>query len=333
MFKRSTGVSLAIGALLCATTSQIAVASPASLSIQSFPKVPNPLREVQTPRDKLKARIETAQSEENETARDRRNSASAEDELRQLQNTLLRDFSFNWTSVSDNPQVDEGAADYRRIVDQYVASRANGHFDQLRAGGHEEFRRIMKMHYDNRSTQRWIDRQITFAENNRGVGAGDRTYNDLLILEVMLYGAVNLFPDNPQYATAKAKVDAVMAKYGGSRENATKRKDAEELAKARSVTMPPAIQQSSQVEGMFRTAWGTSGIPYTIRKINIRSNWAPKRNAYGVVIGQVRDAAIAVEDTASGKCYLYDFTMIKEGSAVRRSSHAAKRMACENIPK
>ncbi|WP_209346783.1 hypothetical protein [Pontixanthobacter sp. CEM42] len=298
-----------------------------SVALQGFPKLPK----IKKPKVRLPSAERTTPigSTVPETRQEREANAELERELYATQNVLLNDFSFNWTSPADNPQVDEAAAEYRSYVDAAI----DGRFNPLRQDRLDSFQNVMKLHYDNRTTERWIDRQITFAEGNRGNGAGDRTYNDLLVLEVMLYGAVNLFPENQQYAAAKAKVDAVMAKYGGSRANATKRKDTEELAKARSVRMPAAIQKSRQIEDMFRSAWGTSGIPYTIRKIHIRSGWAPKRNEFGRVIGQVRDAAIAVEDPTSGKCYLYDFTMIKDGGSVRRSSHAAKRMACENIPK
>ena len=302
----------------------VAIALPSG--VDAFPRIPKipKIKKVKLPKPPRES------STPPETKGQREANRGLEGEFYRMKDVLLKDISFSWTSPADNAPVDAAAQEYYKTVDTF----AGGRFDGLRGNQLADFKRVLSAHYDNRTKDRWLDRQITFAESNRGNGAGDRTYNDLLVLETMLYGAINIFPDNQQYLKAKAKVDAVMAKYGGSRAGATQKKDAELLAKAKSVRMPPAIQRSKAIEDMFRRAWATGGIPYTIRKIHIRSGWGVKRNAYGRVLGKTRDAAIATKDPKTGHCYLFDFTMIVEaGGSPRRSSHAAKRMACENIPK
>ncbi|MBV7257958.1 hypothetical protein [Erythrobacter crassostreae] len=233
----------------------------------------------------------------------------------------------SWGSKADNDRIDREVTAYKERAERF----ADGRFGALSEVQRNQADGELRAFYDTQAET--AEREAAWAEQMvNNIGVADAAYNLMLVHATNLDAAVVIYPENATYSEARALIGGVLQKFG-SREGANILKEEVIMERARKVRMPAAVQASKPTENLFRTAWGTSGIPYTIKKIHIRSGWAPKRNAYGIVIGQVRDAAIAVEDPASGKCYLYDFTMIKEGSAVRRSSHAAKRMACENIPK
>ena len=234
----------------------------------------------------------------------------------------------NWSSKADNHRIDNADAEYRRRVDQF----ASGHFGSVSQRSRNVVRQGLSRHYD--SVARTTDREIKWALGKiTAIGVPDSAYNDMLALDAQLYGAVKIFPDNASYAAAKAKVGTELKKFG-SRAGAVGQKDAIVMAKAKALRMPPPTERNKSVEDMFRRAWATGGIPYTIKKIHIRSGWAVKRNQYGRVIGRTRDAAIAAKGPNSDRCNLYDFTMLVEtGGSPRRSSHSTRRIACENIPK
>ena len=183
-----------------------------------------------------------------------------------------------------------------------------------------------------------VDRELEWAVERVSRNGGSNpempilAYNQILALDTDLYVATALFPDNDQYREAKDKVGALLARFA-SREQAGQAFDDMALAAAAKVRMPAATESNSSVENMFRTAWGTSGIPYTIMKIHIRGGWGVKRE-YGRVIGRTRTAAIAAKDPNSDRCNLYDFTLLSEnGGGVRRLAHTTTRIACENVPK
>ena len=254
---------------------------------------------------------------------------------RELQREYSRDVDMlayqintSWSSKDDNIRIETAVAEYRERVDRVAGAR----FTSLAADVRAAENAGLRAHYDTVADT--IDREVAWIEQGiTDIGVADASYNQALVLDAALYGAVTLFPDNADYAAAKAKSGALMEKFG-SRAGAGAAKDEAIMAKARLVQMPAPTERNRAVESQFRTAWGTSGIPYTIQRIHIRGGWGVKRNEFGRVIGRTRDAAIAVKDSATGHCYLYDFTMLAEnGGGVRRSSHAAKRMACENIPK
>lgn len=157
-------------------------------------------------------------------------------------------------------------------------------------------------------------------------------YNDILSHDAYLYAAVKLFPDRPEFAAAKQKTEAALARLV-SRDQAAAGFDAAALVAAKNVRMPAPIAGSAQAEGVFRRAWATSGIPYTIMKVHVTSGWRDKIE-YGRLVGQRRDAAIAARDPNNpDRCNLYDFTVFRDRSGnVRRDSHSTKRIACENVP-
>ena len=288
-------------------------------AIQSFPKLPK----VKVPRlPTVRSGRGSARSQQPPGA----NNRELQMEYRSEVGKLAYLINTNWSSKADNERIEKAVAEYRDRVNLVASDR----FASLSATQKSQVDGSLRAFYDTMA--KTAEREAAWAEQKiSNIGVADAAYNEMLVHFASLEGAVTLYPENSDYAAAKEVIGTVLQKFG-NRAGANQQKDAVIMAKARAVKMPPAITRSQSAENQFRQAWGTSGIPYKVRKVHIRSGWAPKRNALGIVIGQVRDAAIAVEDPATGHCYLYDFTMIKEGGNVRRSSHAAKRMACENIP-
>lgn len=166
----------------------------------------------------------------------------------------------------------------------------------------------------------------------KGVGRADAAYNFLIIHDSYLYAGEQLFPDERAYTDARNKLAGVLSELGGSRAGAVNAEEEAALAAARKVRMPAAITSDRGAQALFRQAWGTSGIPWEIMKINVTSGWRDKVEN-GRVIGQRRDAAIAARDPANAnRCNLYDFTMFRDRSGnVRRDSHSTTRIACENV--
>lgn len=228
------------------------------------------------------------------------------------------------TLRADGERVDSDVAQYKQNADELMSGR----FDTLIEQRSNSLSRLQR-NYD--SLSRRVDREVQFASNMvEGHGVAEAGYNYLLAIEAHLYGAEQLFPGNEAYRTARATVIAEMSKYG-SRAGAAAAEDEAELAAARRVQMPAATTRDIRVERMFRSAYASAGLPYTILKVNIAGPWQPYRE-YGRVVGRQRDAHIAAKDPNSDRCNLYRFTMIVEnGGSPRRGGHTTTRIACENV--
>lgn len=315
---RATSKRLLLGAAGAAimlgspVSAQINSAAPTAL--QSFPRLP-----------KLPS-IPTSIGG-NSSERPATNNRELEREFDKDMGMLGYGISTNWSSKADNVRIEQAVAEYRERVERVSGDRYSGVSRSRRQMANSSLR----SKYDTIANT--AEREIAWAVQKIGkIGVADSAYNDMLVLDTMLHGAVTLYPDVAAYQTAKRSAAAALAKFG-SRSGANEQKEALALAEARKVRMPASIDNSSSSVRQFRQAWATGGIPGTIKKIHITSGWGTKRNALGVVIGRTRDAAIAVKDPATGRCNLYDFTMIIEtGGSPRRSSHSTKRIACENIP-
>ncbi len=292
-----------------------------AITMQSFPGLPKVPR---IPRIGNRGSNNEAASEER---RANSNSRQLESEYRKETAMLAYPINTNWSSKADNARIEQAVAEYLERVERVADGRYNALSPQQRSGSDA----TLRAHYD--TVANTADREIAWAVQKIGkIGVADSAYNDMLVLDAALHGAVTLYPDIAEYRTAKQKSAAALARFG-SREGANEQKEALALAEARKVRMPAPIDRSAASVRQFRQAWATSGIPMTIRKIHITSGWGTKRNSLGVIIGRTRDAAIAAQDPKTGRCNLYDFTMIiEQGGSPRRSSHSAKRMACENIP-
>ncbi len=293
----------------------------AAAALQSFPGLPKVPRIPRLPGRKAAGNADSGEQ------RPTQNSRQLESEYRKETAMLAYSINTNWSSKADNARIEQAVAEYLDRVERVAGGRYDGLSPQQRHGGDA----TLRAHYDTLADT--ADREIAWAVQKIGkIGVADSAYNDMLVLDAALYGAVTLYPDVAEYQTAKRKSAAALAKFG-SREGASAQKEALALAEARKVRMPASVDRSASSVRQFRQAWATSGIPMTIRKIHVTSGWGTKRNSLGVIIGRTRDAAIAAQDPKTGRCNLYDFTMIIEpGGSPRRSSHSAKRMACENIP-
>ncbi len=316
-----TFLSTAALALGTATPVQAGEAVNSAIALQSFPGLPKVPR---IPRIGGRDSSNAANSSER---RANSNSRQLESEYRKETAMLAYPINTNWSSKADNARIEQAVAEYLERVERVASGRYDALSPQQRSGGDA----TLRAQYDTLANT--ADREIAWAVQKIGkIGVADSAYNDMLVLDAALHGAVTLYPDVAEYRAAKQKSAAALAKFG-SREGANEQKEALALAEARKVRMPASIDRSASSVRQFRQAWAISGIPYTIRKIHITSGWGTKRNSLGVIIGRTRDAAIAAQDPKTGRCNLYDFTMIIEpGGSPRRSSHAAKRMACENIP-
>jgi hypothetical protein len=295
--------------------------------MQSFPRIPK-VRLPEIPKVPQLPAIPglesiTGQGEAGASA----NSGELTREYLQETGLLAYPINTNWSSEADNARIEKAVAEYLERVERV----ASGRFDRVPAQQRSAADSRLRAHYDTLANT--ADREIAGALRKIGqIGVADSAYNDMLVLDAALYGAVTLYPDVAEYQTAKQKSAAALAKFG-SREGASNQKEELAMAEARKVKMRPATDTSAASVQQFRQAWATGGIPYTIRTIHIQGDWGVKRNALGEVIGRTRDAQIAAQDPETGRCNLYDFTMIIEtGGSPRRSSHSAKRMACENIP-
>lgn len=213
---------------------------------------------------------------------------------------------------------------------------ATGNYPDVSSNRRQQFLQGRKQLADTLVSR--TDRELDWAIERVSRNGGSNpqmpvlAYNQVLDLDTQLYVATVLFPDNAEYRAAKDKSGALLARFV-SREQAAQAFDDMALAAAANVRMPPATTTDKSVENMFRTAWASSGIPYTIMKINIRGGWGVKRE-YGRVIGRTRTAAIAAKDPNADRCNLYDFTLLApNGGGVRRLAHTTTRIACENVPK
>ncbi|NVE93739.1 hypothetical protein [Altererythrobacter lutimaris] len=231
------------------------------------------------------------------------------------------------TTEDDNQRIDREVANYKALADRI----ADGRYEALPRQQRDPMLQGIKMFYQGAAAS--TDREIETAQGMiTGIGRADAAYNFLIAHEAYLYAGDKLFPGDPAISAARDKVAVAIAKLGGSRASAQDAADAAELEKARKVRMPAAMTQDKGAQALFRQAWRTSGIDWTIMKINVTSGWRDKVE-YGRVIGQRRDAAIAARDPDNPKrCNLYDFTMFRDKSgAVRRDSHNTTRIACENV--
>ncbi|MEM6475377.1 MAG: hypothetical protein AAF687_04355 [Pseudomonadota bacterium] len=293
------------------------------VAMQSFPRLP---KVPKVPKVKLPGTSGDSSAEQS-SPRPSQSSRELEYEYRKELGMLAYPINTNWSSKADNVRIEKAVAEYLERVERV----ASGRFDSLSAAQRKGPDDGLRAEYD--TLAKTADRSIAWAEQKIGkIGVADSAYNDMLVLDAALHGAVTLYPDVAEYQVAKQKSAAVLGKFG-SRAGANEAKEELALAEARKVRMPASIDRSSASVRQFRQAWATGGIPGTIKKIHVTSGWGTKRNSLGVIIGRTRDAAIAVQDPATGRCNLYDFTMIIEpGGSPRRSSHSTKRIACENIP-
>lgn len=303
-----------------------------AIGVQSIPRIPRAPRIPQLRRlPGSAASSETEREPERQTdngvARPDRGNADLAREYRQETAMLAYPINTNWSSEADNVRIEQAVAEYLERVDLVAGGRFDGLTPQQRGGSDA----TLRSHYDTLAST--ADREIAWALQKLGqIGVADSAYNDLLVLDAAMRGAVRLYPEVVAYQEAQDKAAGALAQFG-SREGANEQKEENALAEARSVRMPPAIDTSSASVRQFRQAWATSGIPWTIRKIHITSGWGVRRNALGTVIGRTRDASIAAQDPETGRCNLYEFTMIIEnGASPRRLAHSARRIACENIP-
>ncbi len=302
-------------ALMVASLAVMSMTS--QLRIPSIPRISganNASEEVQEPRQERPAQPAQRNRE-------------LEYEYRQEVGKLSYSINTSWSSPADNDRIDEAVAEYQRGFDRLTSE----YYSQIPADFREASNMSLRAYYDTLADT--VDREIAWAEGMiTGIGVPDTAYNEMLVLQTALAGSVQLYPQESAFAEAKAKVDAVMQRFG-SRQGANELREEVEIARAASVQMPAAITNDGQVESMFRTAWGTSGIPDTILRIHITSGWSVRTDALGRIVGRTRDAAIATRVSGSDRCNLYDFTMLVEnGGNIRRSSHRTRRMACENIP-
>lgn len=317
-----SGRTILSAALATGLAAGPANSQPAPTSIaatQSFPRVPE-LPSVPG--------IPSRGSNDASTTQPTANSRELEREFDKDMGMLAYGIRTNWSSKADNARIEAAVAEYLERVERV----SSGRYDGVSQSKRQMADANLRSEYDTHA--KTADREIAWAVQKIGkIGVADSAYNDMLVLDTLLHGAVTLYPDVAAYRTAKEKSAAALAKFG-SREGANEQKEALALAEARKVRMPASIDNSASSVRQFRQAWATGGIPGTIKKIHITSGWGTKRNSLGVIIGRTRDAAIAVQDPATGRCNLYDFTMIIEpGGSPRRSSHSTKRIACENIPK
>lgn len=295
----------------------------AVVEAQSLPRLPRMPRVPQIRRGSGSDRSDQTQQQ---TQRDRGDAELAR-EYRQETAMLAYPINTNWSSEADNVRIEQAVAKYLERIDRV----ASGRFDSLSPQQRNSSDAILRAHYD--TLAQTADREIAWALQKLGqIGVADSAYNDLLVLDAAMQGAVRLYPEVQAYRQAQQSAAAALGQFG-SRAGANERKEANALAAARSVRMPPSIDTSAASVRQFRQAWATSGIPWTIRKIHITSGWGVRRNALGAIIGRTRDASIAAQDPATGRCNLYDFTMIIEnGASPRRLAHSTRRIACENIP-
>lgn len=236
-------------------------------------------------------------------------------------------------SQNDDAAIDAEAAAYREAVERLAGDHYSGVPERMRQRSDQQALNHFRNLADN------VDGQIEWATLRVSRNAGSNAdmpkiaYNQMFALSLAMDAAVRLFPEDQTLAAAQSKTAAWMQRFG-SRENAGNAFDAEVLAAARNVQMPPATRRDSSLEALFRTAWSTSGIDREIMLIHPRGGWGVKRDELGRVIGETHDAAIAARNTAApDQCYLYDFTLLKLPTGnVRRSSHSTKRITCENVP-
>lgn len=234
-------------------------------------------------------------------------------------------------SAANDKRLDKEIAVYRAAVDRLGSGRYASVPEQMRNSLNTQ----MMRYFDQRTSR--VDADIAFINGkvaeNSGYDdrIGTRVYNGLISLESEMYAANLLFPGRAGYSAARAKVNAMVEKFGSRGDQANGALDEIGAENAAKVQMPAAAVRDTKVEGMFRRAFATGGIKHIIKKINIRSGWRDKRE-YGRVVGQLRDAAIGTKNTLTGKCYVIEFTMFRDTSgAVSRNSHTATRIACENI--
>ena len=307
---------------LVLATASLSLLAPVTTQAQSFPRLPNgaqpnlpDLRGARTSSSRS-AGLNTNGSNGNE-----------------LQNFMMDaqklTVPIDTTTVkeTDNERIDREVADYRALADRV----ASGRYDALPAAQREPMLFGLRTLYDGAAAS--VDQEIENANGMiTGRGRADAAFNYLIALDAYLYAAENLFPDVGGYSEARGRLASAIDALGGSRSAARDTEDAAELAAARNVRMPAAVTSDPGVQALFRQAWGTSGIPWKIMKINVTSGWRDKVE-YGRVIGQRRDAAIAARDPNNPeRCNLYDFTMFRDRSgSVRRDSHSTTRIACENV--
>lgn len=254
----------------------------------------------------------------------------------QVMNDYMQDFMLVAAGVDftskDDSAIDAELAAYKAAVERL----ASGAYASVPAPMRQSQEMQARQHFQTKAAN--VDGEVEWASErvSRNGGTSDRigieSYNAMLALDAEMDAGALMFPGDAAIAAAKAKTDAFMARFA-SREAADGVFEAAAIEEAKSVTMPPATNDDPSLVAMFRTAWGTSGIPYTVMKIHPRGGWGVKRDSLGRIIGRTHDAAIAARNPdKADHCNLYTFTLLKlEGGGVRRSSHATKRIACENV--
>lgn len=252
-------------------------------------------------------------------------------------NAYMQDFMIIARGVDfankDDAQIDREAEEYRAAVERLAGSTYDAIPAQMRSSNEQQAR----IHFEQQAAN--VDGEVEWASLrvSRNAGTSDRmpaeAYNRLLALDLEMDAAAKLFPGQAAFVEGKRKTDAWMERFG-SRGQAGDVFEADAVAMAKNVRMPPASKRDAAIERMVRTAWGSSGIDREIMTIHLRGGWGEKRDELGRLIGQTHDAAIAARDTSrDNACYLYDFTLLKLNSGgVRRSSHSTTRIACENVP-
>ncbi|MEM1418230.1 MAG: hypothetical protein AAGH15_25265 [Myxococcota bacterium] len=164
----------------------------------------------------------------------------------------------------------------------------------------------------------------------------DAIMGGALVLQAKWQVAAMFLADEPSVREANAAIErwlGALAARGGA---AAVRQEAVE-ARAAQVRMPAAQAQDAGLEATMRRTFESQGWNEPVQALRITSGWAEERNVAGQVTGRRRDAAIAVR-LGDGSCRLYDFTFFapRSGSSwgpLRRSSHASRPMACENVPR
>lgn len=228
--------------------------------------------------------------------------------------------------------IERQAQEYRAAVDRL----ASDHYSSVPAQVRQSREVQMKRYFEMAASR--VDDEIAWARQRFSRNAGTNpkmpvlAYNQVYAKALAMDAAVKLFPGQANFAEAKAKTDAWMARIGG-RDNAANAFASEAAEVARSVTMPPATNNSASLKQAFRTGWATSGIRWEVLAIHPVGGWRDKREN-GRLVGQVHDAWIAAKNPNDpNHCNLYDFTILKDRSgSVRRNSHSTKRIACENVP-
>ena len=255
-----------------------ALTLPSAGGAQGFPKLPRIPKVPSIPKVEMPGSVSDASSVPNVSApTSSKSSADLTNEFMEDSMVIAQGMNIGGNSQSEDDRIDAEIANYRAAVDRLASSRYNSVPAQMR----NSLQMQMKQYFDQRTTRvdadiNWINGKV--AENSGyDERIGTRVFNSLLALDAEMDAANTLFPGTPGYQEAGAKVDAMMTKFGSRGDAANSALDTIGAENAAKVQMPPATVRDASVEAMFRRAWATGGIPYEVKKINIRSGWSDRR--------------------------------------------------------